>query len=239
MPTQVTRTLLPLLVALAIFPAACERSPTTPPAATTAASSGNGVIRSRIVLQGIAPTMRIIPGSPQVKDETIVVGSGGGLKNVIVYLENAPPASPPTQAPAALDQINCVYVPHVLAVQAGQTLRLKSSDPVLHNVLLQCSLNPPANYGFPTIGERAITLKLPEPPFNVRCDVHPWMSAWIGVFAHRWFAVTADDGSFSITHVPPGNYTLAAWHEALPLQRQNVTVSEASATVVRFTFPAP
>ena len=73
----------------------------------------------------------------------------------------------------------------------------------------------------------------------MKCDVHPWMTAWIGVFNHPYFAVTSSDGSFTISHVPPGNYTLAAWHEALPQQQQSITVSDSSTSDVKFTFQLP
>jgi len=183
--------------------------------------------------------MKIIPGSPQVKDESIVVGPRGGLKNVIVFLEDAPRSTFVLPNPAVLDQVKCVYVPHVLAVQTGETLRIKSSDAVMHNVHLKCQVNPDVNFGFNGISQRDITLNSAEAPFPVRCDVHPWMSAWIGVFNHPWFAVTAEDGSFTIQHVPPGHYTLAAWQEVLPQQEQSIDVSATGQTEADFTFEAP
>jgi len=204
-----------------------------------AAAAGNGVIKGRVVYLGAPPQSTVIPGSPMVQDESIVVGSGRGLKNVIVYLKDAPESSSALPPPAVLDQIKCVYVPHVLAIQAGQVLRVKSSDAVLHNVHLKCLVNPDVNFGFAGVGQRDITLASPEAPFAVRCDVHPWMSAWIGVFDHPWFAVTGDDGSFTIEHVPPGQYTLVAWQETLPQQEKQITVEAAGQTEAGFTFEAP
>jgi plastocyanin len=204
-----------------------------------AAASGDGVIQGRIIFSGTAPELKVIPGSPMATDESIVVGSRNGLKNVIVFLKDAPKASFTLQSPAVLDQVKCVYTPHVLAVQAGQTLQLKSSDAVMHNVHLKCQVNPDANYGFASAGQRDITLASAEAPFAVRCDVHPWMSAWIGVFDHPWFAVTSDDGSFTIEHVPPGKYTLAAWQESLPEQEQTIVVEATGKTEADFTFQAP
>ncbi|MGD0542188.1 MAG: carboxypeptidase regulatory-like domain-containing protein [Tepidisphaeraceae bacterium] len=208
-------------------------------AGTRTAAAGNGVIRGTVTLAGFAPLPKLIPGSPMVTDESIVIGPQQGLKNVIVYLMDAPRATFVLQTPAVLDQIKCVYVPHVVAVQTGQTLRLKSSDAMLHNVHLKCAVNPDANYGFPGPGQRDIRLALPEAPFTVKCDVHPWMSAWVGVFDHPWFAVSADDGSFTIQRVPPGTYTLVAWQESLPQQQQQITVSDGGQTDVQFVFPAP
>jgi plastocyanin len=173
------------------------------------------------------------------KNEMIVVGPGGGLKNVIVFLKDAPPTATASAEPVVLDQVNCVFVPHVVAVQTGQTLRIKSSDSLMHNAHLQCVANPDANFGFPAPGQKDVVLNLPESPFRVKCDVHPWMTAWVGVFAHPWFAVSADDGSFTIDHVPPGDYTLAAWQEALPQQEQTIHVTGDKPVEVLFSFQAP
>ncbi len=204
-----------------------------------AAAAGDGVIRGKVTVDGFVPMPKVIPGSPMVVDESIVVGPQQGLKNVIVYLKDAPKGTFVLQTPVVLDQVKCVYVPHVLAVQTGQTLRLKSSDAVLHNVHLKCAVNPDVNYGFPSPGQRDIQLNLAEAPFPVRCDVHPWMSAWVGVFDHPWFAVSGEDGSFTIEHVPPGTYTLVAWQEVLPQQEQRITISNSGETDVKFVFPAP
>jgi hypothetical protein len=230
--------ILSLLLFSAIL-TGCDRSST--PASTGANPvTGNGIITGKVVISSNPPTPSFIPGSPQVKDETLVCDSNGGIKNVIVYLADAPPSlAPSTLPPAVLDQVNCVYVPHVLAVQTGQTLVVKSSDTMMHNVQFQDVKNPPYNFAFSSPGTKQITLKEAEPPFRVKCDVHPWMSAWVGVFDHPYFAVTASDGTFTISHIPPGTYTLSAWQEALPEQQQSVTVSDSSSTNVQFTFQLP
>jgi plastocyanin len=215
----------------------CDRG--NAPETARAAAAGEGVIRGRVTLVGFAPLRKVIPGSPMIADESIVTGTEQGLKNVIVYLKDAPKATFVLQAPVVLDQVKCVYVPHVVAVQTGETLRLKSSDALMHNVHLKCAVNPDANYGFPSPGQRDIQLASPEAPFAVRCDVHPWMSAWVGVFDHPWFAVTGDDGSFTIAHVPPGKYTLVAWQEVLPEQEEQITISNGGETKVDFAFASP
>jgi len=221
---------------LALVVSGCSRASES---ANRPTASGNGIIQGKVILTGNIPEGKIIPGSPLVHDETIVAAPDGGLKNVIVYLLNAPKATFVLQDPAVLDQVKCVYVPHVLAVETGQTLRLKSSDDVLHNVHLKCVVNPDANFGFPQPGQKDITLSQPEAPFPVRCDVHPWMSCWIGVFDHPWFAVTAADGSFTISRVPPGKYTLVAWQESLPEQQQEITVTDPGTCEANFRFEAP
>jgi hypothetical protein len=224
---------------LPLFLSGCDRS--SAPASSAAAVTGSGIITGRVVLSGAPPSQLVIPGSPQVKDETLVCDASGGIKNVIVYIANAPYVPSPTTLPSAvLDQVNCVYVPHVLAVQTGEPLTIQSSDKmVMHNVQFQDVQNPPYNFGFNGPGSKQIVLKIAEPPFRVKCDVHPWMTAWIGVFDHPYFAVTGSDGSFTISHVPPGNYTLSAWQEALPEQQQSVSVTDGSTTNVQFTFQLP
>jgi hypothetical protein len=219
--------------------AGCGKGSPSPSSASTTPATGDGIIQGRVTLAGPQPPQQIISNSPNIPDETIVADTSSGLKNVIVFIQDAPPAPPPSTQPVILDQIGCVYVPHVIAIQTGQTLRIKSSDNLMHNVDIQSSLNPQANFGFPAPGQHDFSFATPEPPFPVKCDVHPWMSAWIGVFNHPWFAVSASDGSFTISHVPPGNYTLIAWQEALPQQQQQITVSNSSPTQVQFNFPAP
>jgi len=219
---------------------ACSRSSTAD--STTAAPTGNsaaaGSIVGRVTLAGGASLPQILPGSPNLFDESLMVHSGN-LKNVIVYLKDAPPSTFSKHDPVVLDQIHTQYVPHVIALQTTQPLRLKSSDNMLHNVHLQCSVNPDQNYGFSKPGTRDITLDKPEPPFAIKCDVHPWMSAYAAVFSHPWFAVTDSDGTFTIAAVPPGHYTLVAWQEVLPPQEISVDVTADQSTTANFTFAAP
>lgn len=180
----------------------------------------------------------MLAGSPNLLDESLVVHSGN-LKNVIVYLKDAPPPTLYKRDPVVLDQIHTQYVPHVIALQTTQILRLKSSDNMLHNVHLQCTVNPDQNYGFPKPETHDIKLDKPETPFQIKCDVHPWMTAYAAVFSHPWFAVTGEDGSFTISSVPPGHYTLVAWQEVLPPQEMSVDVTADQSTIANFTFAAP
>jgi plastocyanin len=236
--------LLGLLISIALLAAGCDRQ--SAPTNSAPRIVGSAALRGRVVLLGTAPPRALLaesgrccPGSPEIRDESILAAPDGGLKNVIVYLENAPMAQPIDATTPVLDQVNCRFTPHVLAVQVGQTLRLKSSDPVMHNVHLQCQVNPDINYGFNGPGYRDISFDFPETTFRVKCDVHPWMTAYIAVFNHPWFAITGDDGTFEIDHVPPGTYTLAAWQEALPMQTQTIVVTDAGLANLSFTFKAP
>ena len=232
------RRFLRVFILLTLVPAACSRNNAQPQVGSGTGASGDGVIHGRVVYNG-QPDMKLIPGSPEVPDESIVTGSDRGLKNVIVFLKDVPKASFALQTPVVLDQVKCVYVPHVLALQTSQPLRLKSSDNVMHNVHLKCQVNPDANYGFPAPSQKDVVLSSAEAPFPVKCDVHPWMGAWIAVFDHPWFAITSDDGSFSIEHVPPGKYTLCAWQEVLPQQEQQIVVTPTGSVEADFTFQSP
>ena len=172
-----------------------------------------------------------------VEDPSVVVGEAGELKNVVVSLkkdDDQEIAGEPavTKTPAELDQQGCMFEPHVLAMRSGQPLVVKNSDPFLHNVHAQCAANESFNMAMPTAnqGERADPQPKAPEIFKVKCDVHPWMSAWVAVFDHPYFAVTKDDGSFAIKGLPDGTYTLQAWHERYGTQTQKVTVKDGKAT---------
>ncbi|MDB5296549.1 MAG: hypothetical protein JWO31_2532, partial [Phycisphaerales bacterium] len=148
-----------------------------------------------------------------IPDESLVVEAGGGVRNVVVYLKDGPNvASPPP--PAVLDQAGCRYVPHVLAVRAGQPVTVKSSDPTLHNAHADKGTNKPFNLPFADAGDaKTVTFPSPEVAVRVRCDVHQWMGAYVAVFDHPYYAVTGEGGRFELPNVPAGTYTLVAWHE--------------------------
>ena len=136
-----------------------------------------------------------------------------------------------------LNQEGCRYIPHVLGIQVGQTLNIVNSDPTLHNIHAIPEANEEFNMGQPIQGmqfER--TFDTPEIMVPMRCDVHGWMNSYIGVLDHPFFAVTGEDGMFDISSLPPGDYVIEAWHEALGTQTQNVTVTTGGTAEVSFTF---
>jgi plastocyanin len=236
------------LLLLTLAATGCDK----PAPATAATNPGNppavaktlGAIRGKVLLTGYklpppAATM-VKCGDHQVPitDETVLLNPDGTLRNVIVYIKNAPPnASTGLAAPAVLDQVNCVYKPHVVAIQAGQGIRFKSSDNILHNVHPLPEFNTGLNFGMNGPGQRVVTFNKAE-TFRVRCDVHPWMNAWVAVFAHPWFAITADGGAFDIKNIPTGTYTLVAWHERFGELEQTINVSD-EAREITFTFKPP
>ena len=164
------------------------------------------------------------------------VSPDGRLKDVVVSVKDAAAADGPSAAPAVLDQVNCQYLPHVLAGRTGQAVKVKSSDPTLHSVHVLAVDNAGANFGMTGAGQsRDLTFGVPE-RVRVKCDVHPWMSAHVYVFDHPYFAVTADDGSYEIKGLRPGEHTLVFSHPFLGDREQAVTVGDESPSVVDARF---
>lgn len=172
-----------------------------------------------------------------VPDEEVVLGPGGELANVIVYVKNAPAGPAPT-TPAVLDQVGCKYIPHVSAVQAGQPIQIKNSDATLHNVHAMPKVNSAFNEGQPVQGMVSTKKfdKVEMTPFRIKCDVHGWMKSFMAVLPHSYHSVSQMNGTFSIANLPPGNYTLVAWHEKYGQQEQPVTVGAKETKQVTFTF---
>jgi len=170
-------------------------------------------------------------------DEEVVVGAGGELANVIVWVKNAPAGPAPT-APAVLDQRGCQYHPHVSAVQVGQTIQIKNSDSTLHNVHAMPKINSAFNEGQPIkdmVAEKKFD-KVEVEPFRIKCDVHGWMKSFMVVLPHPYHSVSQMNGTFSIANLPPGTYTLVAWHEKYGRQEQQVVVGAKETKQVNFTF---
>ena len=168
----------------------------------------------------------------------VLTGDDGGLANVFVYVKEGLPAGewPTPDDAVTLDQQGCEYHPHVMGLQTGQDLEIKNSDGLLHNI----NTTPEENRGFnisqPTTMTSTRTFTTPEVMIPVRCDVHGWMEAYIGVTDHPYFAVTAEDGTFTIENLPPGDYVIEAWHEHLGTQTANVTVAANGEATTEFTF---
>jgi cytochrome c oxidase subunit II len=175
----------------------------------------------------------------QVFTERIVVNSNGTLKNVFVYIkEGFGGISPIPATPAVLDQKACNYHPHVLGMQANQKLQILNSDATLHNVHAFSKNSPEFNLGMPLQGMKLEkTFSNPEIMVKMKCDVHPWMTGYIGVLNHSFFSVTDEQGNFKIENVPPGEYTVEAWHETYGTKTAKMTVTDAE-TSIDFQFSA-
>lgn len=239
-----TRGVAPLLcAAILLVLVGCGAGDDAGPGVPPDSVRGEGVITGRVTLQGTPPPRLPVKNEPchdaskPILDETVVVGPDGGLANVFVYLEGGPRVDGRSLTPVTLDQVNCQYVPHVVGVVVGQPLAVKSSDPTFHNTHYTPRRNPAANFGLRDAGHLKTVRFTASEIFHVRCDVHPWMSAYIGVFDNPFFAATGDDGRFRIAGVPPGDYTLVAWHELYGQQRQAVQVTRGSgATPLEFNL---
>ena len=177
-----------------------------------------------------------------VAEPTIVASAKGELANVVVSIsENVPAGGSAPNEAAVLDQEGCMYKPHVLAMMAGQPLVVRNSDEFLHNVHAMAQQNAAFNFAQPNkdpgkpIGDSP---KVAE-NFRVKCDVHPWMSSYIAVFEHPYFSVSKEDGTFEIRNVPPGEYTIKTWHEALGEKDQKVTVTAGKPAEVKMEYAAP
>jgi hypothetical protein len=193
---------------------------------------GKGVIKGKLLYTGPKPPLKQVGGSschgsaPTVPEDWLIVSDKNELANVVIYLKEPPAVDMPPPPPPVVDQKNCVYIPHVVAIQAGQTLKVTSSDPTTHNFHTLGRSNGEQNLAMGPNGSSSIRFTAAELPIRVKCDVHPWMSGYVAVFEHPFFAVTKADGSFEIKGLPPGEYAVAFWHEKLKGKEQKVTVAE-------------
>jgi len=172
-----------------------------------------------------------------------VVGPKGELADVVISLEGISGKSTGAAAPPALlDQKGCEYVPSVLAVQTGQKILVRNSDAVLHNVHdvpAEGSGNKEYNNAqMPNSPELTFTFSKPENFLKFKCDVHPWMFAWVSIFDHPYFAVSSRDGTFKIANVPPGKYTIKASHRKAGTSTQEIEVKEGEPAKADFTLEA-
>jgi len=176
-----------------------------------------------------------------VANEVLVLGAGNTMANVLVRVKGPVAGSfPAPAAPVVIDQKGCQYHPHVLGIRVGQTLKLRNSDGLLHNVHALPKVNTPFNMAMPANRTEADTkFGKEEGMFQVKCDVHPWMSAYVGVFSNPFYAVSAKDGKFKISGLPPGTYDIEAWHEKLGVQTVKVTVAASGSATANFSFAPP
>jgi len=211
-------------------------------------AQGDGSVRGMVRLIGVAPTPQVLSMASnahcaahhngQVMDESVVVNADGTLRNVVIWVSGGlkDKRFPPPEEPAVLDQQGCVYTPHIVTVMAGQRLLVKNSDEFLHNVRAAAASNPPFNFAQPTISRGTpLVFQAPERLF-VKCDIHPWMSAFIHVMDSPYFAVTGDRGAFRLPDLPPGEYEVSAWHEVYGEQKQTVRVESGKPLDMQFTF---
>jgi hypothetical protein len=208
-----------------------------------------GEIVGKVSFEGTKPNpvrirMDAVPACTEankepVYSEEVVVNDNGTLRNVYVYVKEGAPEGnfPPPAEPVVLDQRGCQYHPHVMALMTGQKLQIKNSDPTNHNIHPTPAVNREWNQSQPP-GATDLQQEFarPEVMVPVKCNVHPWMKAYIGVQRHPFAAVTGADGTFTIKGLPPGQYTIEAWHEKYPAQQMQVTVGAKESKTADFTF---
>jgi plastocyanin len=236
-----------LALVLGVSVAACG-GPSPTSSATSGSSVDTAVVRGSVHFTGTAPKPGIIRldgdktcvelnQSNERQVTEILTGEGNTLQNVFVYVKdglNGRQYAPPTE-PVVIDQRRCEYVPHVFGIQVGQPLAIRNSDPLLHNIRADGQQNA-FNLGEPAPMTVTRVFATREVMVPVKCDVHAWMRAHIGVLDHPFFAVTGTDGSFALRNLPAGTYTIEAWHEKLGTTTTQVTVKADESKDVSFTF---
>jgi plastocyanin len=213
-------------------------------------AAGNGKITGTVKLDGPAPHMRGIDmskdpycvkahASDPAHLETYVAGANGGLENVVLYISDWSGSALVSTAVPVFDQKNCVYSPHVLALDPGETFKVTTSDQTAHNIhplpnpMVNVGWNQSQPPGAPPIEK---SWKNPE-IIPVQCNIHPWMHGWF-VVVKGPYATTDSNGSYTIDNVPPGSYTVTAWQEAAGTQTAKVTVAAGGSGTADFTFKA-
>lgn len=201
-----------------------------------------------VKLIGKRPELRMIDTSADpdcgegIKTEWFE-GEKDNLANVIVYVKSDALDGltfEPPKSEANLAHRNCSYVPHVLAMQLGQTLVISNADSIAHNTHPSPRLNPQWNQTQPKGAAPIIKIpELAELAIPVRDNQHPWERAYVSIFAHPFFAVTDRFGKFKIEGLPPGTYTLTAWHERLGEKSSELVLGPGEAREFSFDFEAP
>jgi hypothetical protein len=249
-----------VLPAAALFACGCGTGPQGPPEKKAELKKAvdffrvdtatAGTLHGKILFHGKKPAPHKISmdteaacvkahnGKP-VYEETVVVGKAGGLANAFVYIQKGLEGKTfePSPAPVMLDQHGCMFVPRAIGMQSGQTLDVKNSDAVSHNIHPMPKngreWNEQQSPNSPDLHRKFVR---PEVMIPVKCDVHSWMRSYIGVVEHPYFAVTGEDGTFEMKNVPPGDYTVAVWHEKLGDQTHQVHVANSASAEVDFTY---
>ncbi len=236
-------------------PAAAPAAPAAPAAAPAAAAAGGyteaavtngGTVSGKITLTGAKPKLEPQARNKDPKvcgttgpNESLIVGAGEGVKNVVVSITDIHSGKKLAPTDATLDQSKCAYSPHVQAVPLGTNLVVINSDGVLHNVHASEGAATVFNYAMPIKGQKTPPKKLDKAGLiHLKCDVHGWMNGAIVVEDNPYFSVTGDDGSFTIGDVPPGSYNVHVWHERLGEQDQKVTVAPGGKATVDFKLAA-
>ena len=193
---------------------------------------GNPIIR-----MGMDPMCSQINAGKRVVQETVVASLDGSLANVFVSLQGSFPRAPLPTEPVTIDQRACVYSPRVVGMRLGQSLLVRNSDALLHNVHGLSAHGNGFNVSQPTAGMvQTFRPATEEIMLRIKCDVHSWMPSYVGVVGHPYFAVTGSGGTFEIANVPAGTHTIQSWHERFGVLTQTVHVRGGATATVELTF---
>ncbi len=206
---------------------------------TGAVSFGGDAPQAQVLQMAADPFCMTAHAGSDVTAQRLVVNDNGTIRYVFVYVKEGLEGKAFAAAAAStqLNQTGCMYDPHMIGMQAGQSLTIVNDDDTLHNINAQPANNDGFNFAQPVKGMTTeVTFDTAEIMIPVKCDVHPWMQAYIGVVGHPYFAVTGAEGGFTINNLPAGDYVIAAWHETEGEQTQAVTVGANETAEVAFTF---
>jgi len=189
---------------------------------------------------GMDPKCSALNTGKRVIQEYFVAAIDGSLANAFVRLKGNFPQTPVPAQPVVIDQKNCVYGPRVVGVRVGQTVQIKNDDQLLHNLDASSANGNGFNFAQPRAGlVYEFKPKAEEVMMHLKCDIHNWMNAYIGIVTNPYFAVTNTMGTFEIDKVPPGTYTIEAWQEKLGVVSKMVTVKAGAVTTVDFAYMSP
>lgn len=217
------------------------------PAAASAQGGATGTISGHVRLQGTPPPNTLIrmgadprcsraTRGQKMTQDVVLRGADGGLANAFVHLQGSFPATSAPAEPVTIDQRNCIFVPRVVGARVGQTLTITNSDATAHNVHSASQRNA-FNTSQPKQGMVYTTaLKAGEVMMRIRCDIHSWMTTYVGIVPHPYFAVSGADGAFTIARVPAGRHTIQVWHELYGPLTRTVDVKAGATASVDFSY---
>jgi plastocyanin len=210
--------------------------------------TGTGTIRGVVKFQGTVPKaapirMTADPSCAKqhptpVLSQDVMADPKGGLENVVVFIADGlgDRTFGPSSQPVVIDQKGCMYWPHVLAMRTNQPLEVVNDDPTSHNIHPVPANNREWNKSEPPGSKTQETFPREEIAIPVKCNIHPWMRGYVAVFKHPYFAVTSKGGTFDLKNVPPGTYTIEAWHEKLGTSTQKITIGVNETKTIEFDF---
>jgi hypothetical protein len=206
-----------------------------------------GSIMGEVIFNDVQPKIPVVKISKDqdycgetLPNETYLIDSNGGFKNVVVFIETTPSGQPNAQKENILDNTGCRYSPRIMAMQRGEKLKVRNNDPKLHIPHSYLDERTVFTLSLPFRGTTIdATSRIGRPGvLKVVCDTHAWMLAYIHVFDHPYYAITGERGTFSIADVPAGTYILRAWHEDAGMRSQEIVVPESGEVYVNFEFAA-